>query len=123
MRNVLVIGAGKSSSYLIDYLQKKSRIRKFTCYYCRCFYKKCYKRAGSHKKSTALEFDVFNDEQRRSEIQKADIVVSMLPARFHIEVAKDCVEFGKHMVTASYISEEMKALDEDVKRERIGFYE
>ena len=48
---------------------------------------------------------------REQAVKNADIVVSMLPARFHIEVAKDCLTFGKHLVTASYVSDEMKALD------------
>ena len=42
----------------------------------------------------------------------------MLPARFHIEVAKDCLTFGKHLVTASYVSEEMQALDKDAKAKK-----
>ena len=46
-------------------------------------------------------------------MKNADIVVSMLPARFHIEVAKDCVTYKKHMVTASYVSKEMQALDSE----------
>ena len=69
----------------------------------------------------AILFDVFDEEQRAQEIQKADIVVSMLPARFHMEVAKDCVKFGKHMVTASYISKEMKALDVEAKEKGLVF--
>ena len=57
-----------------------------------------------HPNATAIALDVFNKKQRETEIKKADLVISMLPARFHIEVAKDCITFKKHMVTASYIS-------------------
>lgn len=39
----------------------------------------------------------------------------MLPARFHIEVAKDCINYKKNMVTASYVSPEMQALNQDAK--------
>ena len=80
---------------------------------------------GSEEKNdtTALyiEFDIFNTKQRRDEIQKADIVVSMLPARFHIEVAKDCLNFGKNLVTASYVSHEMKALNKAVEAKGLLF--
>ena len=55
--------------------------------------------------------DVFNEKQREEAVKAADIVISMLPARFHIEVAKDCITFGKNLVTASYISDEMQALN------------
>lgn len=45
----------------------------------------------------------------------------MLPARFHLDVAKDCITFGKHMVTASYVSDEMKALDSLAKEKGLVF--
>ena len=54
-----------------------------------------------------LLLDVFDDRESRSNAidNDADIVVSMLPARYHIEVAKDCITvWHKHMVTASYVS-------------------
>ena len=108
MRNILVIGAGKSCSYLTDYLQKKSAVEKLHITIADISLESAKSSAGNHTNSSALEFDVFNENQRREEIQKADIVVSMLPARFHIEVAKDCLYYEKHIVTASYISPEMK---------------
>jgi saccharopine dehydrogenase-like NADP-dependent oxidoreductase len=64
---------------------------------------------------------VFDEQSRSNAIKKADIVVSMLPARFHIEVAKDCIIYGKNMVTASYVSKEMEALDKDVKAKGLIF--
>ena len=68
--------------------------------------------ARNHANSTALQFDVFNEVQRRDEIEKADIVVSMLPARFHVEVAKDCLHFKKtHGYSFLYFSR-----DESAKR-------
>ena len=121
MRNILVIGAGRSSSSLIKYLLDKSNSEKLFITVADISLENAQERIGGHTNAEALKFDVFNNEQRRNEIEKADIVISMLPARFHIEVAKDCVEFGKHMVTASYISKEMKALDEDVKSKGLVF--
>ena len=121
MRNILVIGAGKSCSYLTDYLQKKSVTEKLHITIADISLENAKKSAGNHPNSAALEFDVFDETQRRQEIQKADIVVSMLPARFHIEVAKDCITYNKHMVTASYISDEMKALDAQAKEKGLVF--
>ena len=121
MRNILVIGAGKSCSYLTDYLQKKSVTENLHITIADISLENAKKSAGNHPNSAALEFDVFDETQRRQEIQKADIVVSMLPARFHIEVAKDCITYNKHMVTASYISDEMKALDAQAKEKGLVF--
>jgi saccharopine dehydrogenase-like NADP-dependent oxidoreductase len=70
---------------------------------------------GNHPNGTAIAFDV-SDEKRLTELVQAhDVVVSMLPAHMHIPVAKACVQYGKHMVTASYISDDMRALDDAAK--------
>jgi saccharopine dehydrogenase (NAD+, L-glutamate forming) len=57
--------------------------------------------------------------QRRSEIERADLVISMLPASMHMEVAKDCIEFGKNVITPSYIPDEMWELDGVAKEKGI----
>ncbi|NDD35867.1 MAG: saccharopine dehydrogenase, partial [Flavobacteriia bacterium] len=51
--------------------------------------------------------DLSDPNTRAHWIQQADVVVSMLPAFMHIEVAKACLEYEKHLVTASYVSHEM----------------
>ena len=121
MKNILIIGAGKSCSYLIDYLQKKASSENLQITVADISLENAQKNIGNHSNSKAIQFDVFNEEQRINEIQKADIVVSMLPARFHIEVAKNCIEFEKHMVTASYVSDEMKKLDTLAKEKGLVF--
>lgn len=61
----------------------------------------------------AFKFDVANENQCCDEIAKADIVVSMLPVRFHYLVAVQCVKHKKNMVTASYVSPELKQLNQE----------
>ncbi|MEO0902639.1 MAG: saccharopine dehydrogenase C-terminal domain-containing protein, partial [Bacteroidota bacterium] len=53
--------------------------------------------------------------------QKASVVISMLPPKLHIKVAEDCLDLGKHLVTASYISEAIQQLDERVKKKGLVF--
>ena len=60
-----------------------------------------------------LQLDIKEEDIRRAEIKQSDLVISMLPAHMHLEVAKDCIAFKKHMVTASYISNDMKALEDE----------
>lgn len=79
------------------------------------------KKTGGHPNATAISLDINNHEQRRIEIQKADLVISMLPAYMHIEVAQDCILYRKHLVTASYVSPEMAALDEQAKEHGLVF--
>ena len=121
MRNILIIGAGKSSSSLIKYLLDKSIEEKLHITVGDISIENVSQRFQKHQNLSVIELDVFNETQRVNAIQKADIVISMLPARFHLEVAKDCVQFQKNMVTASYISKEMKALDDDVQKNGLVF--
>lgn len=113
MRKILIIGAGKSCSYLIKYLLDKSESEKLQITVGDLNVDNAKKLVDTHPNTNVIHLDVFNAESRIEAVKKADIVVSMLPARFHIEVAKDCITYKKHMVTASYVSEEMQALNDD----------
>ena len=121
MRKILIIGAGKSASYLIKYLLDKSQSDNLHITIGDLNVENAKKLVGSHPKTDVIHLDVFNSESRISAVKKADIVISMLPARFHIEVAKDCITNKKHMVTASYVSKEMQALDNDAKANGLVF--
>ena len=121
MREILIVGAGKSTSVLINYLLEQAGKEDLFLRIGDIDLENAKKACNNNSKCEAFELDVFNAESREPAIKRADIVISMLPARFHIEVAKDCVKFEKNMVTASYISDEMKALDEEVKSKGLVF--
>ena len=121
MKDILIIGAGKSSAALIKYLLEKSDKENLFLTIGDISIDNAKKIISNHKNAKAIIFDVFNKKQRIEEIKKTNVVISMLPARFHIQVAKDCITFKKHLVTASYISEEMKSLDKDAKENGLVF--
>jgi saccharopine dehydrogenase (NAD+, L-glutamate forming) len=121
MRKILVIGAGKSSSYLIKYFLDKSESENLHITIGDIHLDNAIMLLNGHPNSKAIHLDIFNAEARSEAITNADIVVSMLPARFHIEVAKDCIKLGKHMVTASYVSNEMQELDTAAKSKGLIF--
>ena len=115
MRKILIIGSGKSTSYLLKYLLDKASSESLFITVGDLNIENAKTLIGNHKNAEAITLDVFDESSRIKAIKNADIVVSMLPARFHIEVAKDCITYKKHMVTASYVSDEMQALDDDAK--------
>ncbi len=121
MRKILVIGAGKSTAVLIKYFQDKSSTENLHITIGDISIANATKLANNHQNTEAQVLDVFNKDSREKAIQSADIVVSMLPARFHIQVAKDCLQFNKCMVTASYVSQEMQALDNEVREKGLVF--
>ena len=115
MRKILIIGAGKSSSYLLKYLLEKSEAEETHIIVADVNIQNARDLINNHENAQAITLDVFDKASRQSAIENADIVISMLPARYHIEVAKDCITFGKNMVTASYVSKEMADLDKAAK--------
>ena len=121
MRHILIIGAGKSTSVLISYLLKKSEAEDLFLTIGDLDLEQAKKLSAGNERCKAIYLDVFNKESREEAIKSADIVISMLPARFHIEAAKDCIKFKKSLVTASYVSKEMKALDQEVKENGLVF--
>jgi len=121
VRNVLIVGAGKSTSYLLDYFLQHSAAQKLHITVADLNVDQVPFRIQSHDSCTVLALDVMSDKDREEAIRKADIVISMLPARFHIKVAEDCIAYGKHLVTASYVNDEILALDKSAKAKDLVF--
>lgn len=116
MQKILVIGAGRSASSLIKYLLDNSSKENWQITVADLSEDLAKQKTNNHPNSRAIAFDITNAKQRKKEIADADLVISMLPAFMHIDVAKDCVALKKHLATASYVSEEMKALNDDAKK-------
>tara|TARA_B100000768_G_scaffold24615_1_gene22404 strand:+ start:2650 stop:4017 length:1368 start_codon:yes stop_codon:yes gene_type:complete len=121
MRNILIIGAGRSATCLIRYLLDKSSSEKLFITIGDISLEAAQKFTKNHTNAKGILLDVFNKEEREKAVRNCDMVISMLPARFHIEVAKDCLTFGKNLVTASYISDEMQSLDKEAKAKGLVF--
>ncbi len=121
MRNILIIGAGKSTSALVRYLQEKSNSEDLYLKIGDISLENAQKIANNHPNSEAFVLDVFDKSSREEAVKASDIVISMVPARFHIKVAKACLKFGKDLITPSYVSEEMWDLEEKVKEKGLVF--
>jgi len=119
MKRILILGAGLSSSSLIKYLLDHAEQYDWTVVICDYSLELAQRKAANHPRSEVYYFDVYNDTQRMQEISKSDIVISMLPARMHHLVAVDCVKKGVNMVTASYVSNEIRALDKEAKEKGV----
>lgn len=119
MTQILIIGAGRSATCLIDYLLQHSCEHEWKITVADVDVNLALEKAAGHANATALSFDIRNEEQRRFTIGQHDVVISMLPSFMHGDVARDCVEFGKHMFTASYVSPEMKMLEGEARKKNL----
>ncbi|MFM9825612.1 saccharopine dehydrogenase family protein [Flavobacterium sp.] len=121
MRTIVILGTGKSSSSLIQYLLNKSDEEKLHLIIGDISLESAQNKTNNHHNATPIAIDIFDKIQRSALIQKADIVISMLPAHLHIEIARDCIIYKKHLVTASYVSDAMKELDAEAKENNLIF--
>jgi len=120
MSKILIIGAGRSSSSLINYFLSNAKQYNWHITIADANKKALESKiSGYNYIATAVEFDVTNTTLREKLITESDFVISMLPAFMHGDVAKACVRLGKHIATASYVSAEMKELDAEAKKKNI----
>ncbi len=115
MKNIFIIGAGLSTPCLIEYLTERSEEYNWKVTVGDISKEMVEKRLQDCPNGKAIAFDVFNDKQRAKYIREADLVISMLPARMHYLVAKACIRYKKDMVTASYVSNEVKEFHQQAK--------
>lgn len=115
MQNILVIGAGRSTTSLIDYLLRHSDKYDWQITVADMNEELIRSKIGDHPRAKALTMDINDEISRVRSISQSDIVISMLPAHMHYPVAVDCIGLGKHMVTASYVSDEVQKLDQRAK--------
>lgn len=116
MKNILILGAGRSSSSLIEYLLRAASEYNYTVTVADTSLESARQKTQNHPRSKAILLDIHDQAATGKEISHADLVVSMLPPFLHPAIATQCVKYKKHLVTASYVSPEMKRLDEDAKK-------
>ncbi|MCW5908366.1 MAG: saccharopine dehydrogenase NADP-binding domain-containing protein [Chitinophagales bacterium] len=121
MRQILILGAGKSSVALIDYLIEKSAAEQWLITVADMTAELALQKTKNRPNTQAISFDFYNEESRKKIISGADIVVSMLPALMHVPVAEDCLLLKKHLVTPSYISEAMRSFDAQATKKGLVF--
>ncbi|NNC85180.1 MAG: saccharopine dehydrogenase, partial [Bacteroidia bacterium] len=115
MQKILILGAGRSASSLIKYAIENASALQWELSIGDYSLELAQEKAKGHSHIRAFQFDVNDEVHCEREVGNADMVISMLPARFHNLIAKHCVILKKNMVTASYVSKEMQAMHDDAK--------
>jgi len=121
MKQILVLGAGLSATILIDYLLKQAEIYDWFIVLADIDEKLAQKKIKDHPRGMAQAFDVADSSALDNLLNKKDVVVSLLPARFHDSIAAACLEKGIHMATASYVSPAIKLMEDEIKAKNLTF--
>ena len=120
-QTILIIGAGKSATVLIQYLQQKAVENDWYILLADGDEAIAKNKWNNAPNGTALGIDIENNLDRQNLVQKADIVVSMMPAQLHFLVAKDCLQFGKPLFTASYVDDNMRSIASEIEAKQLLF--
>lgn len=121
MQNLLIIGAGRSSTALIRYILEQAKQHNFFVTVADADIELARNKVQGHPRGHAIWLDASKITERRDVINRHDVVVSMLPPQMHLEVAQDCISLGKHMVTASYVSKQVYRLGDEARQRALVF--
>lgn len=121
LKTILVFGAGKSATVLIDYLKVVCEQKQWQLIVADANLQQAQSKIGSSANAKAVELNVTEEDERRILIEEANIVISLLPPHLHILVAKDCVAVGRSLLTASYVDDGIKNLEAEIKSKELIF--
>lgn len=121
MKTILLVGAGKSATTLIQYLLKRASLLDWKLLIADANLAIAEEKAGSFPYSQAVQLNVQEAAFRQSLVQQADLVISLLPPSLHIQVANDCLAFGKPLFTASYIDPAVRQLAPEIEKKGLLF--
>ncbi|MBG9378009.1 saccharopine dehydrogenase NADP-binding domain-containing protein [Panacibacter sp. DH6] len=121
IKHIVLFGAGKSATVLIDYLKKLATGNIWKVTVADSNLAVVEAKVGKHELVKAAQVNIENETQRRALVTEADIVISMMPPNLHYLLALDCIDLGKHLLTASYVSESINALHEQIAAKGLLF--
>ena len=121
MKNILLFGAGKSATVLIDYLLKNAATENWKIVVVDADIKLAESKTKNSPHAFIVSFDINDETERNKYISNADIVISLLPPALHILVAKSCIEKNKNLLTASYIDKEIEKLRPEIEKRQLLF--
>ncbi len=121
MSKILIFGAGKSATELINYIGSNALHYGWTFTVADAQPETAKRKVNPFPQGNAIALDVTKQEHRIAHIQEADIVISLLPPSLHIQVARDCIRCKKNLLTASYIDAPLRDLEKDIQEAGVLF--
>ncbi len=110
MKHILLFGAGRSATHLIQYLLHQAELNDWDLSIVDNQVQLALDKIDGHLRGKAIELDIFDEKNRQKLIADHDVVISLLPAHLHAVVAEDCYRLNRHLCTASYVTPEMEDL-------------
>jgi saccharopine dehydrogenase (NADP+, L-glutamate forming) len=115
MKNVLIVGAGKSSTLLIEYLLERAAANQWKITIGDLFREQAEQKVAGYANAEAVFFDIHDPANRDERVAAADLVISLLPAHFHTILLRECIRQKVDFLSASYVSDEIKSMSEEIE--------
>lgn len=111
-KKILILGAGRSSSSLIQILLSKAEDQDWVVYVGDVDEKVAEAKCAGHQRSRTFTIHLNDSSERDHHIRTSDVVISMVPAFLHAEIAEIAIDAGVSVVTPSYVGPEMEELND-----------
>jgi saccharopine dehydrogenase-like NADP-dependent oxidoreductase len=121
MKHIVIFGAGKSSTFLIEYLVKQLPDNNWRLTVLDANVQAAQNKIGNSPNAVAAAINVENINERNHWVESADIVISLLPPSFHYLIALACIQFNKNLLTASYVDHKMEGLRHEIEKKGLLF--
>ena len=121
MNSILILGAGRSATALIRYVLEQAKVHNWRVTVADADQALAAEKVANHPSGIGVWLDVLKVNDRKDLINRADLVISLLPAHLHIEVAYDCIKLNKHLITASYVSKDIYKLSDEFRNKELLF--
>lgn len=121
MKHIVLFGAGKSATCLIDFLSSLVKEKNWKLTVADADITLIHSKLIESENIFAKAVDVTSAGQRTPLIQSASIVISLLPPTLHRLAAADCLEQGIDLLTASYLSADIRDMQPQIEQKQILF--
>ena len=129
MSKILLFGAGKSATVLIDFLVEQCTQRGYGLEVVDAavglarqkLTDSCIRARVDTTSFQAASYSIDAEADRRASIQAADLVISLLPPHLHAVVATDCLALQRSLFTASYLDEAVRSTQKEIEAKGLLF--
>ena len=121
LKHIVLFGAGKSATVLIEYLKEIATENIWQVIVADNNLETAQAKVGEHALVKAVSMNIENADERKELIEQADVVISLMPPHLHYLLALDCLELNKHLLTASYVDEQIKSLQPEIEKRNLLF--
>lgn len=122
MPHILLFGAGKSASALINFLKDACKNWSWNCTVVDAQQSILDSKLQDAPTGMKGLVGTVDDESfLKPLVAGADVVISLMPPTLHLQIALACLDAGKHLLTASYIDPKLKALQKDIEAKHLIF--